>query len=181
MGERTKITKLIAVILFFFFSALASPRILFSASSYVLPYPSAMPGNKTYPLHLLEEKILQYWYFGGFSSIRYNRELSDKYLVEAKILFEYQQFPLALSALHTSDIYFQKASEVYLTQSPEKNGMRDIQLLLHSQAQKHQEILQSLIDTTQREFVWQEERADPVRLKIHEELKNSRKMRGILL
>jgi len=154
MGEGTKITKLIAVTLFFFFSVLTAPRVLSAASSYVLPYPSAMPGNKTYVLHLVEEKILQYWYFGGFSSIRYNRELSDKYLVEAKILFEYQQFPLALTALHKSDIYFQKASEVYLKQSPEKNGIGAVRSLLHSQAEKHQEILQTLLDMTQKEFVW---------------------------
>ena len=70
---------------------------MFAESQYVLPYPSAMPGSFLYKLNLVQEEILRYWYFGDFGQFKYNLGLSDKYLVEAKTLFEYKQYLLAIS------------------------------------------------------------------------------------
>src|SRR3989344_5659903 len=77
-------------------------------SIYVLPYPSSMPGNKLYKVHLFLESLEQYWYFGSFGQFKYSLKESDKYLVEAKTLFDYKQYILANKALQKSDIYFSR-------------------------------------------------------------------------
>src|SRR5690242_14133057 len=94
--------KLLFVFLFFFIFSQPS----YALSSYVLPYPSTMPGGVSYKIHLVWEKIMQYWYFGDFGSYEYNLKQSDKYLVEAKTLFEYNQFLLGYNALQKSNDYF---------------------------------------------------------------------------
>src|SRR3990167_6873899 len=85
--------------------AFIAPKI-YAQSSYVLPYPGEMPGNKVYKLNLIKEKLEKYFYFGNFSQFNYNLKYADKYLVEAKTLFEYKQFLLGDSALKKSDSYF---------------------------------------------------------------------------
>src|SRR3989338_9822486 len=100
--------------LFIFLIVLFSIQIIFpfkvyAESSYVLPYPSYMPGSVYYKTHLVLEKLERYWYFGNFSQFVYNLKLSDKYLVEAKTLFEYKQYLFAYDALKKSDVYFDKA------------------------------------------------------------------------
>ena len=60
----------------------------FAESDYVLPYPSSMPGSKFYQIRLIWDEVKKYWYFGSFGQFEYNLKQSDKYLVEAKTLFE---------------------------------------------------------------------------------------------
>ncbi|MCL4418206.1 MAG: hypothetical protein M1365_16230 [Actinobacteria bacterium] len=91
-------------------------------SSYVLPYPSAMPGSSSYKIHQLYESIIKYWYFGNLGQFKYNLKQSDKYLVEAKTLFEYNQYLLASKALTKSDYYF-KNIEPYLLKA--KNEIKN--------------------------------------------------------
>ena len=105
------------LIILFVFSIIPQP--LFAEASYVLPYPSAMPGSKFYKLHQLFEKFEKYWYFGNFSNFHYNLKYSDKYLVEAKTLFEYKQYLLAYQALKKSNSFFLKTK-----QSLENAGIR---------------------------------------------------------
>src|SRR3989344_5431061 len=89
--------------LFFLFTKTA-----LADSSYVLPYPSAMPGSNFYKLHVLYEQLSRYWYFGDFGQFKFSLRYADKYLVEAKILFEYKQYLLGYSALDKSNLYFQE-------------------------------------------------------------------------
>src|SRR3990167_1877174 len=95
-------------------------QITFASSSYVLPYPQAMPGSKFYVLDKIQETLLKYYSFGNLSKITYHRSFSDKYLVEAKTLFEYNQYLLAASALKESNEHFQKL-ETYVARA-EKEG-----------------------------------------------------------
>ena len=67
------------------------PSSVYAQSSYVLPYPSQMPGGLYYKIHLIYENVSKYWYFGDFGRFDYNLKQSDKYLVETKTLFEYKQ------------------------------------------------------------------------------------------
>src|SRR5687768_12398331 len=95
----------ITVLLFLF-----TPASTLAQSDYVLPYPSSMPGSSLYKIRLIFEEINKYWYFGNISQFTYNLRQSDKYLIEAKTLFEYKQYFLAYQALEKSNHYFNKIS-----------------------------------------------------------------------
>ena len=84
------------------------PQQAFAKSDYVLPYPSLMPGSKLYILQEIKNTVLQYWYFGNFGQFTYALKQSDKFLVEAKTLFEYDQYLLADEALKKSDYFFEE-------------------------------------------------------------------------
>src|ERR1700749_87312 len=98
-----KIAPFIIATFFLSFTQVAS-----ADSPYVLPYPSFMPGTIFYKIDRVIEIFEKYWYFGDFGQFTYNLKESDKYLVQAKTLFEYQQYLLAMVALQQSDAYFQK-------------------------------------------------------------------------
>src|SRR3989344_6985672 len=95
------------VLLLFLLVNLSSVRV-FAQSDYVLPYPSQMPGNKFYTINQVIEKVSYFWYFGSFGQFKYNLKKADKYLVEAKTLFEYKQFLLGYQALKKSDGHFKE-------------------------------------------------------------------------
>ena len=80
---------------------------LAQAVDYVLPYPSYMPGNPMYKIRQILERAQEYWYFGDMAKVKYHLKMADKYLVEAKTLFEYKQYLLAVDALQRSNQQFQ--------------------------------------------------------------------------
>ena len=111
MEERNKnftILKLSFFILPFFIWLFISKSFVF-ASEYVLPYPSYMPNHKLYKIRQLVEKLTQYYYFGNLSQYKYYLKTADKYLVEAKTLFEYKQIKLGEVSLSISNDHFAKA------------------------------------------------------------------------
>lgn len=135
---------------------------------YVLPYPSAMPGSTMYLLQEMKDNALQYWYFGSFGQFTYNLKQADKYLVEAKTLFEYDQYLLASGALQKSDAYFQKAP-LFLEQA--RGEMKDTseqELRLQAAAKKHKKVLEKLKQEVPEEFVWQPEKGQPTVLQLHD-------------
>lgn len=140
------------------------------AADYVLPYPSYMPGHKLYKMHQAWEKLQEYWHFGNIAKFKYYLSMSDKYLVEAKTLFEYKQYLLAVKALENSKKYFSEC-EIYLTEA-QQNGKdvsqkRDI----YKQAGiKHREILDDLKNKLPKKVIWKEENSLPVELEIHKSL-----------
>lgn len=146
----------------------------FAQSDYVLPYPSSMPGSLLYIPHLLFEQILKYWYFGNFGQFKYNLKEADKYLVEAKTLFEYGQFLHASSiSLKKTDEYFEKTL-AYL-ENAKKEG-KDISLnrkILSKAAEKHIEILKRLSSDLPQEFEWKPEKDKPTVIHIKKEIENS--------
>jgi len=133
--------KKILVYLLFIISYLLLPTFVYA--EYVLPYPSFMPGNKIYAITRIVDKLKNYWYFGEIAQQKYHLGLGDKYLVEAKTLFEYKQYLLAADALSRSDKEFS-----LLQKTP----------LAVEAAKKHVEVLESLKSTTPQEFTWSPEK-----------------------
>lgn len=149
----------------------------YAASSYVLPYPSTMPGSIFYKIHIMEEAILKYWYFGDFGQFNYSLKLSDKYLVEAKTLFEYNQYLLGFNALQKSDNYFKKTLP-YLSK-PKSNGkdISEFRQLLSQAALKHKETLQNMGQNIPPVFTWSPEKSLPTVLNLKSAIENSIKIR----
>lgn len=142
--------------------------LLFSAlpvsaqTDYVLPYPSLMPGSLFYKAHLVWEEVMRYWYFGDFGQFSYNLKQADKYLVEAKTLFEYKQYLLGMGALKKSDSYFAKVQPHLLkAQERGKNISAKQQILKHA-VHKHTEVLIKMKENQPRSLVWSEEKKKPV-------------------
>ncbi len=158
----------ISILLFF-----VSYRPVLAQSTYVLPYPSSMPGNKFYSIHLVWEKVSKYWYIGNLSQFVYNLQLADKYLVEAKTLFEYKQYLYAHMALLKSDFYFENTYP-FLTYA-QKYGVNttEKEALFREAGQKHSEILLKIKQEVPKEFVWTPEKEVPMTLFLWEVIDRS--------
>jgi hypothetical protein len=131
----------------------------FAASDYVLPYPSTMPGSFMYKPHSILEEVLKYWYFGNFGQFTYNLKESDKYLVEAKTLFEYNQYLLGYNALKKSDEFFVKTLPFLEKAKKEGKDVNQNRETLSSAAQKHIEILKIIEKEVPESFNWQPEKS----------------------
>jgi len=137
-----------------------------AASSYVLPYPSQMPGSKFYKINQAMEKISYFWYFGNFGKSYYYQRLSDKYLVEAKTLFEYKQYLLAYTSLLKSNQYFEKIYPYLLSAKVEGKNISEKHKIFRQEGLKHIEELNKLRKSTPEEFLWTPEKAKPTHLNI---------------
>jgi len=154
---------------------------VFAQSNYVLPYPSSMPGSFSYKIHLIYESVSKYWYFGDFGQFDYNLKLADKYLVEAKILFEYKQYLLGYKALEKSNRYF---VSIPLNLAKAKENDKDIsqrRKILEESAQKHIEILSELQGKLPPSFLWTPENAKSTNLNLEEMMGKSIKIRASYL
>ena len=149
----------------------------FAESSYVLPYPPPLPGSFFYKIRLVSEQIQKYWYFGNFGQFHYSLKQSDKYLVEAKTLFDYKQYLLALRALKKSDSYFGKIHPNLLSAKNKGKNISEKQTILKGAAQKHIEELTKLKSTVPSVFDWTPERESPIELNLWESLDSSIKLR----
>jgi len=135
---------------------LSFPR--WSNASYVLPYPSFMPGNKLYRVSRFIDEVKRYWYWGNLSSYRYYLGQSDKALVEAKTLFAYNQYLLAVKALDRSSAALQRVPDSL-------KGAEFIEAM-----NEHKKVIGKLLGELPEEFIWRPEREKPQTLRIHEEL-----------
>jgi len=149
-----------------FFLLILKPS--FASSPYVLPYPSSMPGSSIYKFHLIYEKLSEFKYFGDFGRYKYNLRYADKYLVEAKTLFEYNQYLLGYKALEKSNIYFEKIRPSLQSASINSKNISEKNITLSQAAEKHEEILESMKINTPTTFNWQPEKSSPTVLSIHE-------------
>lgn len=149
------------VILFLFL-----PQISFAQSSYVLPYPSSMPGSLTYKIRLVYDVVSRYWYFGDFGQFDYNLKMADKYLVETKTLFEYKQYLLGYKALQKSNSYFVNISPSIAKAESKHKNVTQKRLVLKEAAQKHIEILKKMEIDAPDTFNWQPEKVLPTILEI---------------
>lgn len=157
--------KRIVILICLFF--ILSPYPIFAQSTYVLPYPSSMPGSIYYKLNLLQEKLEAVWYFGNFGQFTYNLKYADRYLVEAKTLFEYKQYLLADKALSKSNMYFQQTSISLANAEGERKDTSEKQALLQQAALKHSEILEKLKQELPESFDWQPEKEEGIRLNLY--------------
>lgn len=165
--------------LFSFILLVISAKPSFAQSEYVLPYPSTMPGNALYTVHVAIENLQKYWYFGNLSQFTYNLKQSDKYLVEAKTLFEYKQYLLATKALEKSNDYFQKTHSFLVKAKSEGKDISQKQLLLKSASIKHTEVLQSLLSLVPLEFFWQPEKEPSQKLHLKTIIEDAITIRSI--
>src|ERR1700690_3290457 len=111
------------------------------ASNYVLPYPSYMPGNKLYKVSRILDKLQNYWNWGNIAQERYHLSLSDKYLVEAKTLFEYNQYFLAVDALNRSNQQFMMVRPYVTKAQQEGKDVKSILDTFTAAEEKHVAVL----------------------------------------
>ena len=146
-------------------------------ASYMLPYPSTMPGNKIYKITRILDSLKEYWYFGDIAQAKYHLMLSDKYLVEAKTLFEYRQYLLGQDALIRSDTQFAALSDSL--KSIEKNGKNatEIKRLVQDAADSHIALLNILQSNTPMEFEWTPEKGNVTHIPIHDMISDAKNLR----
>ena len=137
-------------------------------ASYVLPYPSYMPGNKLYAIGQLIDKIKGYWSFGTLAQIKYQMSLSDKYLVEAKTLFEYHQYLLASSALARSDSAFNILPKLVRSAKTEGKSTVAIVNTISEEATEHMRVLEIMKNGLPDVFTWSPEKAKSTELSLHD-------------
>lgn len=157
-------------------SFFASP-VSFAQSEYVLPYPSSMPGSKFYVISSAWDTVMKYWHFGVFSQFFYNLKQSDKYLVEAKTLFEYKQYLLAYTALQKSDEYFEQAKIVLKEAAKQQRNLEEKRQTLKQAALKHREVLLALRSSVPENFLWQPEKAVSSSLDIEQQISEAIRLR----
>ena len=136
-----------------------------------------MPGTISYKLHLVWEKVLQYWYYGDFGSYEYNLKESDKYVVEAKTLFEYNQYLLGVIALQKSNTYFIKVEPFLQKAKKDGKNVTDKSELLKQAAEKHVEVLQQMEEETPVDFTWIPEKSPSSILHLHQLIQTAIKIR----
>lgn len=146
--------------------------ISFAEENYVLPYPSFMPGSKFYVISEAIDAISKYWYFGDIGSFKYNLSQSDKYLVQAKTLFEYNQYLLGKEALDKSDKHFLLTKKAIRKQKFKKN-FSEKEKIFTSASNKHIQVLTSISSTIPSEFKWTPEKKEATFLNLSQEISES--------
>ena len=124
---------------------------------------------------------MQFWYFGDFGQFAYNLKESDKYLVQAKTLFEYNQYLLGYKALQKSNLYFQKVKPYLLAARGHGKNIQEKMNVLQQAALKHSEVLEKLQHDLPQEVTWQPEKAASTQLHIFELLQQSEIIRKNVL
>lgn len=162
----------IIVFLFLFY-----PLKTYSSSDYVLPYPGFMPGSSFYPIFEYADLVKGFFAFGDFASFSYSLSQSDKYLVEAKVLFEYNQYPLAIKSLKKSDQYLIAAKSSLSNAKTNRKNISQKHMQLRSAEQKHTEVLDSILPKVPKIFTWEDEKKDPVLLQLESEILKSIEIR----
>lgn len=149
------------------------------ASEYILPYPSYMPGHKLYKIEQIWNILQKYWHFGNIAKFKYYMGISDKKLIEAKTLFEYKQYQLAVQALEESGKNYKQARK-YLKKAQAQGKKLDKQRALFvSAGQKHIQVLKKLQNNLPDDFIWKEEKKEPKKLKLKVKLSNAIKKRKL--
>lgn len=160
----------IIVLLLFFM--IATP-LRMAHADYVLPYPSYMPGNKLYRVMRIVDQLKRFWYWGNIAQTKYHLELSDKYLVEAKTLMEYNQYLLATDALSRSNKEFMQLPKYINGVAKEGVDTKSLKQLVVSAADKHVEVLNNLLLLTPDTVVWSPEKAASTTVTLHHDIQNS--------
>ena len=166
----------LSLFIFLLFFVISS-RTVMANSEYVLPYPSAMPGGGLYKIHGIVENIQRYWYFGSFGKFSYNLKKTDKYLVEAKTLFEYKQYLLGSKALSKSNSYFLKIAPSLDQAKKEGKNISEKIKLFNSAIEKHKEVLEKIKQDVPKEITWSPEKVSPTKIMLHQEIEQAIKFR----
>ena len=146
-------------------------------AAYVLPYPSYMPGNKLYAASRVLDRLKSYWYRGSIAQFKYRLSLADKYLVEAKTLFEYDQYLLAVDSLKRSNQNVQLLPSFVQMAKQEGKDTVQLEATLQEAMGVHTLVLQELEARLPREFTWQPEKEAPTVIPISQLLIQARQER----
>jgi hypothetical protein len=163
-------------LLLIFFVLLFSNRAN-AQTSYMLPYPGAMPGSKVYIIDQVWERMMSVWHYGDFGRARFNRQQADKYLVEAKVLFEYGQYLLATQSLSRSDRYFRIIQPALEDAKRHGKDITEEKAIVVSATKKHVQVLEDLKRILPEEFVWTPENDQASQLLLHQLINDSIKQR----
>lgn len=142
-------------------------------AEYVLPYPSFMPGSTLYKISTLLDSLKRSWYFGNIAQLKYRMALADKKLVEAKTLFEYKQYALAMKSLDLSTEHAKYLSP--LLDKAKRAGI-DTKLQRETICEEmtvHGKELETLKKNLPASFLWQEEKRIAVDLPIQTTLEDA--------
>ena len=153
--------RIVILILFFMFAFTQSVR-----ADYVLPYPSYMPGNKIYKISRIIDKVKFYWYFGNIAKEKYYMGLTDKYLVEAKTLFDYKQYLLAVDALTRSDNALIQVPQYIDGAQRDGVDTKILRATVSDAMTVHLSVLTDLKGRLPENFVWRPEKAKASDLQI---------------
>lgn len=167
------------LLVFFFIFLFLIPINCYAESNYVLPYPPGMPGTSFYKIRIVFENLEKFWYLGNFSQYYFNLKQADKYLVQAKVLFEYRQYLLALDALHKSDLYYKNASPFLDAAKNEGKNINKQHVNLVNASEKHIEELILIKETLPKTFIWKSEKSSPIILHLHQEIDRAIEIRRI--
>lgn len=166
--------KLIILLLIAYCLLLIVPPVL---ADYVLPYPSYMPGNKLYKISRIIDGLKRFWYFGNISQIKYHMGLSDKYLVEAKTLFEYNQYLLGADALTRSDKEFMQVPTNLTGARGEGVDITSFKQTVTEAAATHEAVLSRLLLIVPHTFTWKPEKSSSTELNLGDMIQSSEKLR----
>lgn len=112
--------------------------------SYILPYPSVMPGNKLYVIKETWDKLRGILALGSFSRFSYELGQADKKLVEAKVLYEYGQIALGNKALEKYQTHMMVLPKLLEAANKEGKNISEKEELLKRAGIKHQQVLLEL-------------------------------------
>ncbi len=116
------------------------------------------------------DEAKKYWYWGNLSSYRYYLGQSDKALVEAKTLFEYGQYLLAMEALERSNRFLQHVPDALKKAKQEGKDVEKYEREFREAMKEHRKTVVKLLDTLPEEFIWRPEDRSANQLRIREEL-----------
>lgn len=146
-------------------------------AGYVLPYPSFMPGNKLYGISRIVDVIKGYWYFGNIAKVKYHMGLADKYLVEAKTLFEYRQYLLASDALIRSDLQVRQIMQYVGNAAKEGIDVSSLKETVRDAMEVHEIVLANMKSGLPSQFTWRPEKGAATNLPIADMIDHSLKLR----
>lgn len=161
-GQKRKIYFLISVLI----TVITFPHQI--KASYVLPYPSFMPGNKLYSVSEMIDTMQGYWSWGNIAQTKYALSLSDKKLVESKILFEYGQLALGIRALKVSDTRMESLVPLLLDAGLEGKDIDYLVQIVKDASVEHVRVLREIRNELPESVNWSPENESNQVLSMHE-------------
>jgi hypothetical protein len=140
------------------------------AADYNLPVKPILPGHPLYRISRNLDRVRSWFLWGDIAKATYRLTLADKYLAEAKTLFELKQFPFAVDALERSNLEFERIPgflENDVRDGRDIGAMRD---KVKASSRAHVTILDALEPMVPEVYVWTEDDGEPIQLEIREQI-----------
>jgi hypothetical protein len=132
-----------------------------------------MPGHPLYWISRRIDDVSAWWYWGNFAKVKYYLKISDKYLVEAKTLFEYKQYLFGSDALSRSDDAFNKITKYMKIAKSENKDIRPLQTTISDVFSIHKRVLSTIKSEVPKYFVWAPEKTEATQLPLERNIEAS--------